>query len=270
MPSSSGLRPTLQEYRDRERRRLLLILSIVATVLVIALIVTLIVVLGGNTPAVDTFQPAPAGTIYVSRSGRDGAHRTLIAAFRAAKPGYRIVVRDGPIEEDATILDSRYGVPKDVTLEVEPGATVEWRLRRNLTQAPSTLLTLSNLDGFTLRGFTFDGDGRVKDLLMLTGACPGLTLADLKLRNFERAGVSIRNCEGKPDRPVTIKNVLLSTAKPAESGFMFDIDPNIRDIPKNRLIQITDVKLEAKTTFTKGLAPLVRPDVNDAPTIKLP
>src|SRR5262249_37441515 len=153
------------------------------------------------------------------------------------KPGYHIVVSDGPIEEDATILASNLGLPKDVTLEVEPGATVEWRLKRNIAQVP-TLLTISHVDGLTLRGFTFDGGDRVKDLLTVTGICPGLTIEDIKLKNFMHAGISIANCQGNSERPVRIQKVHFALSKPVEFGFVLDINPQIKDISVNRHIKI--------------------------------
>src|SRR5262249_52175651 len=187
-----------------------------------------------------------------------------------AKPGYRVVVSDGPIEEDATILASNLGLPKDVTLETEAGATVEWRLRRSIAQAPSTLLTLSHVEGLTLRGFTFDGGNRIRDLLTVTGICPGLTIEDIKLKNFMRTGIAFGNCQGTAERPVTIRQIRLALDKPAETGFLFDINTQIKDISVNQHIKISDVSLNALTTFTTSkLWQLARPEVIDK-TVILP
>src|SRR5262249_39712638 len=160
------------------------------------------------------------------------------SALRAAKAGYRVVVRDGPIEDDGLLLNQA-GFPKDVTLETEQGATVEWRLKRAINQPPSTLLVLSHLEGFTLRGFTFDGEDRVRDLVTITGISPGVVLEDLKLRNFGRTAFSISNCQGTADRPLLIRNIHLGGAKPVECGLAFDINTNIKDIPVNKYIEIS-------------------------------
>jgi hypothetical protein len=262
--SASRMRPSLLEFRARERRRLLIVLGVVAAVIVIVLVATLVIALRGDGDKTDprTDSPPP-NTLYVSLKGKDGAFRTVREAVRKSKPGYRIVVLDGPIEEDYLNLASSLGVPKDLTLETEPGATVEWKLKRSVEKPPTTLVTLSHLDGFTLRGFTFDGVGRVKDLLMITGACPGLTIEDVKLRNFERNGVYIANCQGTSERPVTIRTVQISVAKPVEAGFAFDINPSIKDMRANQHIKVSNVTMDVTTKFTKDLWYLVKPDVND-------
>jgi serine/threonine protein kinase len=267
-PQGSGLRMTLLEYRARERRRLLVVLGVVAVVVVAAAIVTLILAFGDKGGGGNSGTSSPSNTWYVSRSGKDGAFKDLRSALRQAKAGWHVVVRDGPIEDEGLMLSSQSGFPKDVTLEVEPGAIVEWRLKRSIAQPPTTLLMLSHLDGFTLRGFTFDGEGRVRNLLALTGICPGVVLEDLKLRNFEHAAVAISNCQGTSERPLVIRNVQISAPKP-EFGFVFDINPKIRDIPVNSWITIANVSVDASTKVSKQLFFPVRPEVNDK-TIKLP
>jgi serine/threonine protein kinase len=273
--TASGLRPSLAEYRVRERRRLILVVSIVSALLIIALVVTLILVFGGNSEPPVSDNPPPPNVLYVSRSGKDGAHTNLTTAFRAARTRTHIIVRDGPLEEDIRILDSRLGAAKDVTLEGEQGANVVWRLRKNLPPQ-STLLTLSNLDGFTLRGFTFDGEGRVRDLLVLTGLCPGLKLEDLKLQNFQHAAVSILNCKGKEERPIIINQVQISSTGQPEAGVFFDISKTNQGAPVNGIgintfITISNVQFDPGTKF-RDKNPAIfpaRPDVIDK-NVKLP
>src|SRR5262249_52117306 len=220
----------------------------------------------------DTGIPQPTNTVYFSRAGKDGAYKDLKAALRAAKPGSRVVFRDGPVEDDGTMLSSQSGFPKDVTLEVESGAPpVEWRLKKNITNPSPKLLILSHLDGFTLRGFTFDGDGRVRDLLEITGICPGVVLEDIKLKNFTHTGIAINNCQGTSQRPILIRNVQVSASlKTVESAITFDINTKIRDISVNRYITISNLNVDAATQFTskQPIFP-VRPEVIDK-TIKLP
>jgi serine/threonine protein kinase len=275
--SVSSLRPTLARYRALERRRLILVVSIVSALVVAALIITLILVFGGNSVSPEAAPPPQAATIYVSRSGKEGALKDLTSALRALKTGGRIVVRDGPIEVDTSLtlmlLDGRLGIPKEVTVEVEAGQDVIWRLRKTIVQPPTSLLTLSHLDGFTLRGFTFDGEGRVKDLVTLTGTCPGLKLENLKLQNFQRNAVAIFNCQGKEDRPILISQTQLSSTKEVEAGFTFDITKSSQGTPVNgigvnRYITITKVHTDATLKISK-LVNLVRPEVIDK-TVKLP
>ncbi len=263
--SASGLRPTLQEYRAGERRRLLRITGLVSGAVLLVLAVTLFFVLsGGNTP--DPSPPPPSNTLYVSRQGKDGAHRTIAAAFRAAKPGYHIVVRDGPIEEEPAILDSKLGMPRGITLEAEPGATVVWRLRKNIAQF-NTLLSLSNVEGFCLRGFTFDGENRVRDLLLLTGDCPGLTLEDLKFVGFQRSAIDVVNCQGKNGSPVVIRKLHVEGGQNAVACLFFESSNKMPAIPVNRFIEASEIWTSGKSI---PISKTAADNVNDPKTVKLP
>jgi hypothetical protein len=229
------------------------------------LAVTLFFVLrGGDTP--NPSPPPPSSKLYVSRQGKDGAHRTIAAALRAAKPGYQIIVRDGPIEEEPAILDSKLGMPRGITLESEPGANVVWRLRKNISQF-NTLLSLSNVDNFCLRGFTFDGENRVRDLLYLTGDCPGLTLEDLKLIGFQRSAIHVVNCQGKSGSPVAIRRLHVEGGKDAVSCFLWEISAKVPTIPVNRFIETSDIWITGKSI---PISKAASDTVNDPATVKLP
>jgi serine/threonine protein kinase len=265
--SGSGLRMTLLEYRARERRRLLVVIGVVAAVVLLASIVTIVLALRDKGGSGNTGTPQATNTIYFS-PGKDAVYRDLKKALLATKPGWRVVVREGTIDDEGGTLISGQALPKDVTLEVEPGATVVWRLKRNIPQL-ANLLVLSHVDGFTLRGFTFDGEGRIKDLLSMTGICPGVRLEDIKLRNFTRTGIAISNCQGTKDRPLTIRRVQISAPKPVESAVEFAINDKITDIPVNRFLEFFEISVDAKTQFTKQPIFPVRPEVIDK-TVKLP
>jgi serine/threonine protein kinase len=262
---SSALRPSIQAYRARERRRLMLVMGIVAAVAIVALGVVLFIALRGNGGNSGNGKSgSQPGTIYVSFKGKEGAVGSLSEAFKKAKQGDHIVVSDGPIVEEVKYIAGNIGLPKNLTLEAEPGAPVpvEWRLRKSIQDAPF-LLTISHVDGLTLRGFTFDGGDRVKDLLTITGICPGLTIEDIELKNFSRAGIAIANCQGTAERPVTIRRVHFALSKPAEFGFVFDINQQIKDIGVNQHILISKVTLDAGRKFSKGLALPIQPGFID-------
>jgi hypothetical protein len=262
---SSALRPSIQAYRARERRRLMLVMGIVAAVAIFALGVVLFLALrGDNGKSGSGKSGLQPGTIFVSFKGKEGAVSSLGEAFRKAKQGDHIVVSDGPIVEEVKYIAGNIGLPKNLTLEPEPGAPVpvEWRLRSNIKDAPF-LLTISHVDGLTLRGFTFDGGDRVKDLLTITGICPGLTIEDIKLKNFLHAGVAITNCQGTAERPVTIRRVHFALSKPADFGFVFDINQQIKAISVNQHIRISNVTLDAGMKFSKGLALPIQPGFID-------
>jgi hypothetical protein len=241
----------------------MLVMGIVAAVAIVALGVVLFIALRGDNGKSDAGKTGPqSSTINVTFKGKEGAVR-LREAFRNARPGYRVVVSGGPIEDDATILASNFGLPDDVTLETEPGSTVEWRLKGSIAQAPSTLLTISHVKGLTLRGFTFDGGNRIKDLLTITGICPGLTIEDIKLKDFLRSGFAFANCQGTAERPVIIRRVHFAVSKPVEFGFVFDINPQIKDISVNQHIRISNITLDSGTKFSKRLAQPIQPGFID-------
>jgi serine/threonine protein kinase len=268
---ASGLRPSLQEYRAHEWRRLLMVMGVVAVVVIVALIVTLVIVFRGGNGKTDLGPNAPAAnTIYVSFKGKEAGSRPLRDAFHKAKAGYRIVVLDGPIEEDGVGLSEQFGLPQDITLEAEAGVPVEWRLRRNITQIPEALISIAHVHGLTLRGFTFDGGGRIKDLIKIAGNCPGLTLENIKLKNFERTGISFVNCQGTSEKPVIVRGVHLAASKPVECGFSFSMNPAINDLGINQHIRISGVTQDAGMSFNNKLNRLSypeRPEVIDKTVI---
>jgi serine/threonine protein kinase len=266
MPTTSGLRPTLAEYQAQQRMRLLLVGGGVAALILVSLIVILVIIFSGSKPTTEETggPPPPLSVLYVSRT-KEGAIRSLHEALRRAKQGNRIVVLDGPIDGNAADQFNSRIVPKDITLEAEPGATVVWRLRRGAAQAP-TLLALMQLDGFCLRGFTFDGESRVQDLIQISGSCPGLKLENLKFQGFERRAISIGNVAGTADRPVLLSNLDFRSAKDVETAIYFDAGKNIIGIKANRHIIVSDVKFEGNF---KNKTLKARPDVNE-PSVKLP
>jgi serine/threonine protein kinase len=264
---SSALRPSIQAYRARERRRLLIVVTVVAAVAIISLTITLIIVLRGDTSKTNTgTNEPPSNMVYVDARGKQGASR-LREALRNAKPGHRIVV-SGPIEDPWDLTNG--GVTKGVTLEADPGANIEWRVPLGSTKAQTTLLTLGFLEAFTLKGFTFDGGGQVRDLITIKGDSPGLVLEDIKLKNFQRAGISFLNCQGTSERPVLVRRIqFLASTKPADSGFIFDTNPQIKD-GINKHIEINKVTLDSGTKFSKGLVQPVQPGFIDKKTVILP
>jgi serine/threonine protein kinase len=263
-PTTSGLRPTLAEYQAQQRMRLLYVGGAVSLVILIIVIVTLVILLR-SPPTDETGNPPPSPSVLYVSTTKEGAVRTLHEALRRARQGNRIVILDGRINGAPTDTLNKNKVAKDITIEAEPGATVIWRLRDGVAQAP-TLLALTQLDGLCLRGFTFDGEGRVQDLIQISDSCPGLKLENLKFQGFERRAISIANVEGKPDRPVLLSNLYFSSAKEVEAGIYFDAGKNIIGIPANRHIVVSDLHFDGKFK-NKWLVP--RPGVNE-PTVKLP
>jgi hypothetical protein len=68
---------------------------------------------------------------------------------------------------------------------------------------------------------------------------------------------------------VTIKGVHISAGKQVETGFTFDINPTIKDMLVNQHIRVSNVTMDATTTFKKNLWHPTGPKVNDDKTVIL-
>jgi hypothetical protein len=146
--------------------------------------------------------------------------RTVRDALAKAMPGERILVRDEVIEEPLPLLDGKLG--REVTLEADPllGKPVVWKAPAN-QKDNSQLVVLRDVADFHLRGFVFDGDQRVEDLVTIYGNCPGTTLEWLQLRGFTRSAVHFMTCAGETDRPITLREVRAISAKETQAAILF-------------------------------------------------
>jgi hypothetical protein len=177
------------------------------------------------------------------RVGPGQKFKTVLQAIHSAAPGDRILVQ-GPEIEEELLLDGKDESRKNLTIEADSDKPVLWRAPAK--GKPSCLIALSNVEGLKLRGFTFDGDNRCQQcVILLTGRCPGTALEDVTVQGFTTTtGVLIANCEGSEARPVTLLNVAVTTPadKKADAALAFDLDPQIQP-PANRFIQFTDCRL---------------------------
>ncbi len=151
---------------------------------------------------------------------------SLREAVRSAKSGDRLVVR-GSLLSEALDLSEGDGVPKDLTIEgINPkgkGQPVRWQASKDLSPGRA-LLDVSGLEGFKLKGFLFDGQGRVAELIRLSGRGAGGILEDLQIEGATRAGIVLRGWAGESSRPSTIRKVWFSTADESEAAIVFDAD----------------------------------------------
>jgi len=76
------------------------------------------------------------------------------------------------------------------------------------------LLQLSDVQGLTLKGFIFDGEGRVPILLSVCCGCRNLTLDELELRNYTAVGIGFRNCMAYENQPVIVTGVKANSTLP--------------------------------------------------------
>jgi hypothetical protein len=233
----------------RDRRRLFWVIGIVSGVMILGVIIALIVALvSGNSDPNKGGPPPSTGpkTLQVSRAGADGTFRWLSQALNQAKSGDRIVVLDGPIEEPLLIAIRGSKRLQDVTLEAAEGAEVVWKLPANSAEA-NQIVTLATLQNFVLRGFTFDGGGKVNDLIVLTDDCSGLALEKLKLKGFKRSGILLANCKGSAGRPITISRLRVFSTNATDAALFFQINPGF-EIRTNQHITVPDLHIEGPCT----------------------
>jgi serine/threonine protein kinase len=232
--SSSVQLPNLQELlSDRRRLWLLLGLGIGGLLLLVLLLLVLWWVYSGGSD-----RNRPSGTrLLVSRSGSgENLFRTVHDAVRKARPHDHIVVLDEFIEDPHLDLNQ---TNKYLTLEAEPGKTVEWCYPDKAPERKQ-LLVLSGAEGVTVQGFVFDGRDRVDQVILLTGQCPGLTLRNVEVRGFKQAGILIANCAGKSENPVSLRGITARTSKPREAGITFNIFGNTTSPRTNEHITIEE------------------------------
>lgn len=138
--------------------------------------------------------PPPAGAIVVGPQGVP----SIAKALEGAKPGDRIVVTLPRIRESVVFNAKARGV----TIESWPiGRIVPWQPPADHSPG-KPMIQISNVDGFRIKGFDFDGTNQADVLLSVTGVCPGLSLESSMLRGFRQAGIDLVAALGAPERPI--------------------------------------------------------------------
>src|SRR5262249_44969074 len=181
----------------------------------------------------DAEQERPA--LVVSRT-EEGAFRTIRDALANARPGDRIEVREADWEE-ALRLEGPAG--RGVVLAgAGPSGPVLWRAPAGHKET-EPLLHLS-ATGLTLRHFTLDGRDRVRPLVTVAGACPGLTLEDVELRGFRASGVRLSGCGGSDDALVLLRRLHLAPGRGAEACLLLEAAPD----QACRRVRVRDCRVE--------------------------
>jgi serine/threonine protein kinase len=129
--------------------------------------------------------PAASGSIFVSRRPKpDLAEQgpvvaSISEALQQADAGKRIVVLDETVEGPAAFTDPDRHAGVALESGLPAGRLVRWQAGGAGRDVP--LLTVANVRSVRVRGFDFNGQGRVNTLIRVDGACPGLAATDLKL-----------------------------------------------------------------------------------------
>ncbi len=206
-------KPAPQDTRMRARRLIAVLVASVLTALIL------------RYGVLGTKAKAPvheSAVLKVSHSGEPGTFPNIQMALLKAQPGDHIQVCE-EVWEDALQLTGDDGLGRDVTLEsgLANGKPVQWRLPRSHKE-DQPLVKLSGFTGLTIKGFVFDGQDRVQDLIVLSGSCPGLTLEDLHLKGFQRSALVLHDCKGSSDQPVSVYRVRVAPTREAATALAFD------------------------------------------------
>jgi serine/threonine protein kinase len=196
---------------------------------------------GGGSPAkaapAPSTVPTPPGALVVGPAGS----ATLAEALARAKPGDRILVTAGKLDEAAVFNNAAKGV----TIEAWPvGRVVPWTVPANHVSG-KPLVQISNVDGFRLKGFDFDGRQQADVILGVVGVCPGLSLESLTVRGFRLAGVEFAGASGVADRPIRLDAIRFLGNHSQGAGVRVT-RPNSGD-PATRHVSVTNGRFEGTT-----------------------
>jgi serine/threonine protein kinase len=217
-----------------DRRQLWIILGVAGGLLVLVLVLVIWWAFSGGEARSDKASLVPAGPVQwvVSRTGGDHAFKTVAEALRRAAPNDHIILADD-VEEELLLTS----VNRGVTIEAQPGKSVEWRYP-DTSAKTKYLLFVSEAADVHLKGFTLNGRGLVEEVLLISGNCPGLTLESLNLSGFNRYAVLFANCAGSAAHPVSVRDVRTQTETEKEAALAFTVNPKITSPRLNQHIAI--------------------------------
>jgi serine/threonine protein kinase len=208
-------------------------------------------------------QPGDVTIELASESKPTQRFASLRRAVLAAKAGDRVVVT-GSLLVDTLELSDVEGIPANLTIEgVAPGRAgrlVRWRAAPG-SIASRHLLDVAGLEGFHLKGFLLDGEGRIADLARFSGRAAGGSIEDAQFEGATRAGIVLRGWAGGSEHPATIRKVRFSTKTESESAIRFEVDPD-RPTSASESIRILGCRFEGPFLSALSLGgPVERLDV---------
>jgi serine/threonine protein kinase len=187
----------------------------------------------------------PRGTIsrppmewIVTHVPQPGASKTVHEALYKTKPGDRVIVKDDVVD---TILleDGRWG--KDITIEAAADHPVRWKCPPGGKNG--RFIVLRGIENLRLKGFIFDGDNQVQELISISGACPRLILEDVEFEGISRTGVAFWNCGADANHAVSLTRARFKTSKRTESAISFNSSPAELS-PLSQNIVVSDSRFE--------------------------
>jgi serine/threonine protein kinase len=192
---------------------------------------------------------APQTFLVTTSTEKPHSFSTIREALKQARPGDHILVQKESHEEQLLLEDGRWG--NGVTIEGQgpDGARVIWRIPKDLKSKRPRFIELAKTENLRLRGFTLDGDGRVEDLVVLFGHCPGLTLEDLRFQGFSHCAVNVFHCAGKAENPVSLAGLRAivpgspgkaASGPSSEAALIFSYRDNILNPKENQFVRVQD------------------------------
>jgi serine/threonine protein kinase len=178
-------------------------------------------------------------TLVVGIAGGPHTYPTIRAAYDSSIPGDTILV-SADVEE-AVSLHGDGGKGKDVILKADSiaGKPVVWKAPPNLPDG-QPLLELKGVSGLRVKGFRFDGEQKVDDLIVVTGRCPGTVLDDLHCVKFRRCAVRFSQCSGADGQPVLLHDSRVVGEPSNEAAVVLDAGPD----QLNQHIRIENCRFE--------------------------
>jgi serine/threonine protein kinase len=239
-----------------KHRQLLLLLGVIGLFIALGVAAAIVIAILG-------FHKPPGKILTV---GKDGDAPTIGEALKIAGEGDTILVRED-IQECVQLQEKRHW---NLRIEAENRSRlVSWSWPANPPDGSKQLLDVQNIEGLTVRGFIFDGKDQVEEDIRLSGNCPGLTLENLQIKGFTKAGVLITNCAGTRDQPVRLLQLTLiaTEGQTNEAGVLFKSEQGKE--PPNRYITVQKPTLVNRTgTIKRAVSGFPEATSNDVRVIE--
>jgi eukaryotic-like serine/threonine-protein kinase len=165
-------------------------------------------------------------------------------ALQKAQPGDEVHVLDDRIDEALSLDDGQAG--KGVTLTGLAGdRRTRWVPGKD-HPADAPLLRVKSVPGFRVQGFIFDGQTRVRELLEVSGDCPGVRVDGVELTNFTDRAVTLTSCRGSQDAPVELSRLrlVIDWKGKRTTGLVLASEPQGNSALTNEHLSIRDSRFE--------------------------
>jgi hypothetical protein len=245
-PTSARDRLKVSAEAARARRRLYLIFGGAGLVALLLGVFFLVKVL---TKPVEKPQEPPKvvgpTTYYV---GPDEEIRTIGGALLRVRRGDTIIVRADVIREMIQIDAQKARSLKGVRILADEKQRVVWK-PFDKPNPDAKLLSLEDADDFVIKGFDFDGEGKIKTLVGLLCDCRNIHFEDVKFRGYLETGMRFTNCTSpqkkneEPKKSEVSKRVEVSKAEftsPDKPPLIFEVFKEFPNNPRNEKIVIDD------------------------------